>query len=63
MTDLQKLYFKARTELGLRHRAAIDAVSRETGIDPGSVARALARAKRTDERDQRQAKRDAKAQS
>jgi len=55
MTDLQLLYLNARAR-GKRHRAAIDNVSRETGIDSGSVARALARAKRADERDERQAK-------
>lgn len=60
MTDLQLLYLNARAK-GMRHRAAIDHVSRQTGIDPGSVARALARAKRADERDERQAKKEAKA--
>lgn len=61
MTELQKLYTKARVELGLRHRSAVDHVARETGIDSASVARALARAKREDERDERKAKRAAKA--
>lgn len=60
MTDLQLMYLNARAK-GMRHRAALDHVSRETGIDPGSVGRALGRAKRTDERDARQAKREATA--
>lgn len=60
MTDLQLIYLNARAK-GMRHRSAIDHVSRETGIDSGTVARALGRAKRTDERDERQAKREAKA--
>jgi hypothetical protein len=62
MTDLQLLYLNARAR-GMRHRSAIDHVSRQTNIDSGSVARALARAKRTDERDERAAKREAKAAS
>lgn len=53
MTELQMLYLKARTELRCGHRRAIDEVSRATGIEPGSVARALARAKREDERDEK----------
>ena len=60
MTDLQLIYLNARAR-GMRHRAAIDHVSRETGLDQGTVARCLARAKRADERDERQAKREAKA--
>jgi hypothetical protein len=50
MTDLQKLYLKARTELRCGHGRAVDEVSRVTGIEPGSVARSLARARREDER-------------
>ena len=60
MTDLQLIYLNARAR-GMRHRAAVDHVSRKTGIDSDSVARALARAKRTDERDERAAKRAVKA--
>lgn len=60
MTDLQLIYLNARAK-GMKHRAAVDHVSRETGIDSGSVARALARAKRADERDERQRKREAAA--
>lgn len=50
MTDLQKLYLKARVE-GQKHRAAIRSMSIETGIDEASIVRALARAKREDARD------------
>lgn len=53
MTEIQKLYLKARTELRCGHRRAIDEISRTTGIEPNSVARALARAKREDERDEK----------
>lgn len=53
MTDLQGLYLKARTELHCGHRRAVDEVARITGIEPGSVARALARARREDERDEK----------
>jgi hypothetical protein len=60
MTDLQKLYLKARTELHCGHRAAVDEVSRVTGIEPGSVARALARAKREDERAEKRKTKEAK---
>lgn len=58
MTSLQELYVKARVERKLKHRQAIDWVAGQTGIDSASVARALARAKREDERDERRAKRE-----
>jgi hypothetical protein len=61
MTDLQKLYLKARTELRCGHRGAIDEVARITSIDPGSVARALARAKREDERSEKRKAKEVKA--
>ena len=60
MTDLQKLYLKARTELRCGHRAAIDEVARATSIEPGSVARTLARAKREDERAERRKNKETK---
>jgi hypothetical protein len=50
MTDLQRLYTKARLELKLGHRSALAHVAAETGLDEGSVSRALARARREDER-------------
>lgn len=55
MTDLQKLYVKHRVE-GKKHRAAIRQIAIDTGIDEGSVSRALARAKREDQRDARKEK-------
>lgn len=59
MTDLQKLYTTKRLTDNLKHRAAIRAVSRETGIDEGSVARALARADREQKRARKGPKRAA----
>jgi hypothetical protein len=61
VTDLQKLYLKARTELHCGHRRAVDEVSRITGIDPDSVASALSRARREDERAEKRQKKEAKA--
>ena len=61
MTDLQKLYLKARAELRCGHRRGVDEVARVTGIDHGSVSRALARARREDERDEKRKKKETKA--
>ena len=52
MTDLQKLYFKARSAPNrLRHRAAVESVATATGLDPDTGGRCLHRARRADERD------------
>jgi hypothetical protein len=58
VTELQKLYLKARAELHCGHRKAIDVVAAATGIDPRSVGAALARARREDERDERRARKE-----
>lgn len=51
MTDLQIMYNRARLEGNMKHRAALRHIARETGIDEGSISRALARANREDKRD------------
>jgi len=57
MTELQAQYTKIRVENpGLSHGAAVRRVARSTGLDADSVFRALARAKREDERDARRKK-------
>lgn len=58
MTELQKMYVKARVE-GQKHRSAIRSISINTGIDEGSVSRALARAKREDDREAKRVRRSA----
>ena len=55
MTELQKLYLAARAGQKRGHRAALRHISRETGIDPDSVDRALRRARRTDQLEARRA--------
>ena len=60
-TDLQMLYLKVRIEDELTHGAACRRVARLTGLDPDSVFRALARAKRENERDEKRKKKEAKA--
>jgi hypothetical protein len=60
VTDLQKLYLKARTELRCGHRRAIDEVARMTGLASKSVSDALARARREDERDEKRKAKEAK---
>ena len=57
MTDLQKLYQIARVEHELGHKGALNFISDETGLDSETVARALARAKREDERSKKGKKR------
>lgn len=60
MTDLQKMYVELRVNRGIKHRDALLEISKITGIDEGSVSRALARAKREDEREvKRTAKKEA----
>lgn len=56
MTDLEKMYQEARTG-GRRHHAALRRMSRETGIDPGTIDRCLKRARRTDAIEAERAKR------
>lgn len=48
MTDLQKMYLVARAGNKRGHHAALRHISRQTGIDPASIDRALKRARRTD---------------
>lgn len=61
MTELTKLYVKVRTELRCGHRRAVDELARQTGMDPQTIARALARARREDERDEKRRKKEATA--
>lgn len=51
-TDLQKMYLRARMtgDRKLGHRAALRKMATDTGLDEGSVSRALARAQREDDR-------------
>lgn len=56
MTDLQKLYTKIRLTKGLKHRAAIKAMTEEVDLDEETIIRCLARAKRDDNRPFRKAK-------
>lgn len=56
MTDMQLLYLKTRTEQKCGHRAALRAMSRETGIDPDTIDRVLQRARRADAIDAKRAK-------
>lgn len=57
MTELQKLYLQARAGNQRGHHAALRHISGLTGIDPGSVDRALKRARRSDIIDEERAKR------
>lgn len=59
MTDLQKLYTTTRLVKNLKHRAALKSMAVDTGIDEGSISRALARANREDDRDARRARKAA----
>jgi uncharacterized membrane protein len=51
MTDLQLLYLQARAGRRRGHRAAVEHVAAQTGLDGDTVARCLHRARRADERD------------
>jgi len=51
-TDLQLMYLDERMR-GAGHHAALRAIAERTGIDKGSVDRALRRARQADERDAR----------
>lgn len=51
MTDLQRLYLAARAGRKRGHRAALQHVARQTGLDADTVGRCLRRARRADERD------------
>lgn len=53
MTELQKKYAHERIVNKKGHKAAIRAVGVATGLDEGTVQRALARAKREDARDEK----------
>lgn len=57
-TDLQLMYANERMR-GAGHHAALRAVAERTGIDKGSVDRALKRARQADERDSRTKRRSA----
>lgn len=63
MTDLQLLYAKARLEGSRTHGHAVRQVARWTGLDPDSVRRALARARREDERDEKKRQRTKEAKA
>lgn len=55
MTDLQKLYFKARQGGQRGHHAALRYVARQTGLDKDTVDRCLKRARRADVLDSKRA--------
>lgn len=59
MTELQKAYMRERMVNGKGHKAAIRAIGVQTGLDEGTVQRALARAKREDAREEKKRKREA----
>lgn len=50
-TELQKMYLDARVNQRLRHGAALRQIARRTGLDTGTIARCLHRARRDDERE------------
>lgn len=52
-TVLQKMYVEARVNGRRGHGAALRHLERETGLDRGTIARCLHRARRADERDAR----------
>lgn len=56
MTDLQAMYLVARVEGDSTHRKALRMMGKSTGLDEGTLTRALARARREDEKDARRAK-------
>lgn len=54
-TDLQLMYLRERVENRKRRGAALRSIAARIGVDTGTVARCLHRAKRADERDSRHA--------
>lgn len=55
-TDLQLKYAAARVGNKRGHHAALRHISKQTGIDPESIDRALKRARRTDVLEAKRAK-------